>query len=64
VFVREVLGPNDDPGEVAPQLRRIRRRMAAGEKVNLAIRSPQIAEAARDELRKLLVISNDSMTNC
>jgi hypothetical protein len=57
VFVREVLGPNDDPREVATQLRQIRRRMASGEKVNLAIRSPQVAEAARDELRKLLVIS-------
>jgi hypothetical protein len=57
VFVREVLGPNDDPREIATQLRQIRRRMATGEKVNLAIRSPQVAEAAREELRKLLVIS-------
>jgi hypothetical protein len=57
VFGREVLGPNDDPHEIASQLRQVRRRMASGEKVNLAIRSPQVAEAARDELRKLLVIS-------
>ena len=57
VFVREVLGPNDDPHELSTQLRQIRRRMASGERVNLAIRSPKIAEAAREELRKLLVIS-------
>jgi len=57
VFVREVLGPNDDPREVASQLRRVRRRMASGQKVSLAIRSPQVAEVARHELRKLLVIS-------
>jgi len=57
VFVREVLGPNDDPREIATQLRQVRRRMATGEKVNLAIRSPEVAETARDELRKLLVIS-------
>ncbi|NLX57057.1 MAG: hypothetical protein GXY58_18265 [Planctomycetaceae bacterium] len=57
VFVREVLGPNDNPHELAAQLRQIRRRMASGEKVNLAIRSPKVAEAAREELRKLLVIS-------
>jgi hypothetical protein len=57
VFVREVLGPNDDPREISSQLRQVRRRMASGEKVNLAIRSPQVAETARDELRKLLVIS-------
>ncbi len=57
VFVREVLGPNGDPHEVTSQLRRIRQRMASGEKVNLAIRSPEVAEAARDELRKLLIIS-------
>ena len=39
------------------QLRQIRQRMATGEKVNLAIRSPKVAEAAREELRKLLLIS-------
>ncbi|MHB8862514.1 MAG: hypothetical protein ACYC6N_08925, partial [Pirellulaceae bacterium] len=57
VFMREVLGPNDDARELKTQLRHIRQRMASGEKVNLAIRSPKVAEAAREELRKLLLIS-------
>ena len=57
VLVREVLGPNDDRQQLASQLRRIQRRMAAGERINLAIRSPRIAKIARDQLRKLLLIS-------
>ena len=57
VFVREVLGPSDDPGQVKSQLKQVRQRMASGERVNLAIRSPRIAEAARNQLRKLLLIS-------
>ena len=57
VSVREVLGPNNDPRQVATQLVRIKERMAQGERINLAIRSPRVAKAARDELRKLLLIS-------
>ena len=57
VFVREVLGPSEDPRQVAHQLRDVRRRMALGEQVNLAIRSPQVAETARRQLRKLLLVS-------
>ena len=57
VFMREVLGPNENARELSAQLRQIRQRMVSGEKVNLAIRSPQMAEAAREELRKLLLIS-------
>ncbi len=57
VSVREVLGPTNDPGQVASQLDRIKERMAKGERINLAIRSPRVAQAARDELRKLLLIS-------
>jgi hypothetical protein len=57
VFVREVLGPTNNARQLASQLHHIRRRMASGERVNLAIRSSRIAEAAREELRKLLLIS-------
>ena len=57
VSVREVLGPNNDPRQVATQLDRIKERMAQGERINLAIRSPRVAKAARDELRRLLLIS-------
>ncbi len=57
VFVREVLGPNNDPRQVASQLVHIKERMAKGERISLAIRSPRVAKAARDELRKLLLIS-------
>jgi hypothetical protein len=57
VFMREVLGPNVDARELAVQLRQIRQRMASGEKVNLAIRSSRVAQAACEELRKLLLIS-------
>ena len=57
VFVREVLGPTNNPRQVTAQLQQIRQRMASGERVHLAIRSPRVAEAARDELRKLLLIS-------
>jgi hypothetical protein len=57
VFMREVLGPNDDRQELVAQLHQIRQRMAAGEKVSLAIRSPHVAEIARNELRKLLLVS-------
>ena len=57
VFVREVLGPTNNPQQVATQLRRVKERMASGERINLAIRSPRVAKAARDHLRKLLLIS-------
>ncbi len=57
VFVREVLGPNNDRQQLATQLRRIKRRMTAGERVNLAIRSPRVAKVALQQLRKLLLIS-------
>jgi hypothetical protein len=57
VFVREVLGPNNDRQQLATQLRRIKERMAAGERVNLSIRSPRVAKVAREQLRKLLLIS-------
>ncbi len=57
VFVREVLGPNNDRQQLATQLRHIKRRMAAGERINLAIRSPRVAKVARQQLRKLLLIS-------
>lgn len=57
VFVREVLGPNNDRQQLAAQLQRIRERMAAGERINLAIRSPRVAKVARQQLRKLLLIS-------
>lgn len=57
VFVREVLGPNNSRQQLAAQLRRIKERMAAGERINLAIRSPQVAKVAREQLRKLLLVS-------
>lgn len=57
VFVREVLGPNNDRQQLATQLRRIKERMASGERINLAIRSPRVAKVARDQLRKLLLVS-------
>jgi hypothetical protein len=57
VFVREVLGPNNDRQQLAAQLRRIKERMAAGERINLAIRSPRVAKVARQQLRKLLLVS-------
>jgi hypothetical protein len=57
VFVREVLGPNNNARQLATQLQSIRKRMTDGERVHLAIRSPRVANAARDHLRKLLLIS-------
>jgi hypothetical protein len=57
VFVREVLGPNNDRQQLATQLQRIRARMASGERINLAISSPRVAKVARRQLRKLLLIS-------
>lgn len=63
VFVREVLGPNDDPHQLSAQLRQIRHRLAAGEKINLAIRSPKIARAASKYIRKLLLVSQQSDDN-
>jgi len=57
VFVREVLGPSNDRQQLAAQLREIKKRMVAGERINLAIRSPRIAKVARRQLRKLLLIS-------
>jgi hypothetical protein len=66
VFVREVLGPTRDPRQLSGQLEQIRQRIAAGERINLAIRSPHVAAAARDELRELLLISqrfDDALLN-
>lgn len=60
VFVREVLGPSEDPGQIAVQLRHVSHRLALGERVNLAIRSPEVAEVARGQLRKLLLVSQRS----
>lgn len=57
VLVREVLGPNNSRRQLAKQLRRIKERMTAGERVNIAIRSPRIAKVAREQLRKMLLIS-------
>ena len=57
VHVREVLGPNNDRQQLAAQLQSIRERMANGERVHLAIRSPRVAKVARQQLRKLLLIS-------
>ncbi|MBM4088897.1 MAG: hypothetical protein FJ276_05615 [Planctomycetes bacterium] len=62
VHVQEVLGPSHDPRDIATQLVNIRQRMASGEQVNLAIRSPEVAEAAGDELRTLLLISQNRET--
>jgi hypothetical protein len=55
VFVREVLGPSDSLRDLDQQLDDINRRISLGEKVNLAIRSPIVAVAARERLRKLLL---------
>lgn len=63
VFVREVLGPNEDAEQLDVQLRQIRERMASGEKINLAIRSPKVARAASEHLRNLLLISQRSDNN-
>ncbi len=57
VHVREVLGPNNDRQQLAAQLQRIKERMANGERVQLAIRSPRVAKVARQQLRKLLLVS-------
>jgi len=57
VRVREVLGAGDSRQQLAAQLRRIRERIAAGERINLAIRSPRVAKVAREQLRKLLLVS-------
>lgn len=59
VLVREVLGPTSSRQQLARQLQRIKERMTAGERVNLAIRSPRIAKVARDQLRKMLLISQE-----
>ncbi|MFO7904600.1 MAG: hypothetical protein ACQESR_02230 [Planctomycetota bacterium] len=59
VLVREVLGPTGSRQELARQLQRIKERMTGGERVNLAIRSPHIAKAAREQLRKMLLISQE-----
>jgi hypothetical protein len=55
VFVREVLGPSDSLHDLDKQLEDIHRRISLGEKVNLAIRSPIVAMAARRRLRQLLL---------
>lgn len=59
VFVREVLGPTTSREQLVRQLQKIQERMTAGERVNLAIRSPQVAKVARRHLRKMLLISQE-----
>lgn len=59
VLVREVLGPTGSRQHLARQLQRIKERMTSGERVNLAIRSPHIAKVAREQLRKMLLISQE-----
>ena len=54
------LGLTEDPSQIAVQLRHISHRLALGERVNLAIRSPEVAEVARRQLRKLLLVSQRS----
>ena len=60
IFMREVLGPDGDIQQLARQLRDIGQRIANGEKVSVAIRSPQVAKSARRQLRKLLLMSQQS----
>jgi len=59
VFVREVLGPTSSRDQLVRQLQRIQERMTAGEQVNIAIRSAQVAKVARQQLRKMLLISQE-----
>ncbi len=60
IFMREVLGASGDPQHLARQLRDIGQRLATGEKVHIAIRSPKVAKTARRQLRKLLLLSQQS----
>ncbi len=57
VRIREVLGPNDDPRELAIQLQRIEARLKQGEKIHLAIRSPRVAKMASGSIRRILLSS-------
>lgn len=57
IRIREVLGPNDDPDELAIQLQRIEARLEQGERIHLALRSPRIARYASHRLRRILLQS-------
>ncbi len=57
VRIREVLGPNDNPQELAVQLERIEKRLQKGEKIHLAIRSPRVAKMASASIRRILLSS-------
>ncbi len=57
VRIREVLGPNDNPQELAVQLQRIEQRLLQGEKIHLAIRSPRVARMASGSIRRILLMS-------
>ncbi len=59
--VREVLAPNDNPVELNQQLQDIQRRIAKGERINLAIRSPHVAESVGHKLRSMLLKSQESL---
>jgi hypothetical protein len=58
--IQEVLAPNGNPAELKWQLRDIQQRISAGERVHLAIRSPEIARTAAGRLRTLLLSSQKS----
>mgnify|MGYP001548300670 CR=1 FL=1 len=60
IFLREVLGPGGNTQQIARQLRDIHERMTSGEKVSIAIRSPEVAKSVRRQLRKLLLMSQQS----
>jgi hypothetical protein len=60
IFMREVLGPDGNTQQLARQLHDIHQRMASGEKVSIAIRSPKVAKSVRRQLRKLLLLSQQS----
>ncbi len=57
IRIREVLGPNDDPDELAVQLERIAKRLEEGERIHLAIRSPRVARYASSRIRRILLQS-------
>lgn len=60
VRVREVLAPSGSREQLARQLRNVHRRIASGERVSLAICSPKVAQLARRQLRKLLLIGQQA----
>ena len=60
IFMREVLGAGGNTQQLARQLRDIGERMASGEKVSIAIRSPKVAKTVSRQLRKLQLLSQQS----